>query len=322
MTARQAQSKLQRQLTSGAARTAGASPNGAGGSLTEVVTFEAVVRRVLVPLVREALRKDVTVACEITSGVGRYVLGSRRALSDLVGRATAEGIAACERGEVCVRIARQQRGFDPTDMLLVSVAIREGKEIRDLDSFETSMPLAEGESLEDTIVLAGMRVLVVVPSAYAARIQTAAVRRFGARVESADGAEEAEEHLRAACDEGHPFDVVYLDESTSGAEELFAAARDDASLGAPFRIVATALEDAAAWVTCGAESMLSKPVLPLELCDAVRDSGRKAPETIAIAAGAITRIPAAFVRRTSGTRRLDLAAVLSAVAVAPARQGR
>jgi CheY-like chemotaxis protein len=318
MSAQHAQSKLRRQFS----RTGGASPDGVGGSLTEVVTFEAVVRRALAPLVRQALTKGVAIACEITSGVGRYVLGSRRALGDLVARATAEGIAACERGEVCIRIARMQAGFEPTDTLLASVTIRDAEEIRDLESFEIMMPLAEGESLEDAVVLAGKRLLVVVPTAYAARIQTAAARRFGARVESAEGAERAEERLRAACLEGHAFDVVYVDESTSGAVELFAAARDDASLGAPFRIVATALEDASVWVARGAESMLSKPVLPLELCDAVSDAGRAPPETIEIAAGAITRIPSVGGRTVSGTRRLDLAAVLSAVAVAPARLRR
>jgi CheY-like chemotaxis protein len=295
-----------------------------GGSLAEVVTTEQTVKRALSSLVRQALSKEVILACEILPGVGRYVLGSRRQLGDLVAHAAGEGVAACEEGEVCVRIARQRAGLAPTDVVLVSVSILHGQAVRDLECLEASLPLADGEDVQDAIVLADRRVLIVVPTAHGARVQTTAARRFGASVESALESAAATALLRAAHSEGKPFDVVFVDEATQGAEELLGAARDDASLGGPSRIVATALEDAAKWEVFGAESILSKPVLPLELCDALRDSGRHEVElTLEQSAAAITHVPPGQPRRrASGIRRLDLAAVLAAVAVAPRRGKR
>jgi hypothetical protein len=303
------------------------SERSSGGSLAEVVTTEPSIKRALAPLVRHALAKDVSIVCEIMSGVGRYVLGNRRQLGDLVARAAAEGIAkASSLAEVCVRVARQRSGFAPTDTVLVSVSIlRGGQSIEDVACYEAVLPLAEGEELADAVVLADKRVLVVVPTAHGARVQTTAAKRFGASVESVLESGAATERLRAAHDEGKPFDVMYVDEATQGAEALLGAARDDISLGAPCRIVATALDDASEWTSRGAESLVSKPVLPLELCDALRDSTHVMTVDVAEAeATAVTQVPPFYrsKRRTSGIRRIDLAAVLAALAVSPTRARR
>jgi ATPase subunit of ABC transporter with duplicated ATPase domains len=89
--------------------------------------------------------------------------------------------------------------------------------------------------------------------------------------------------------------------------------------------VATALDDGSKWTSRGAESLVSKPVLPLELCDALRDSSHVTTVDVAEAeAAAVTQVPPPYPskRRTSGIRRLDLAAVLAAVAVSPTRARR
>lgn len=331
MSAQHARSKLTRRRSGSgdglSSLTGSASERSSAGLLAEVVTTEPSIKRALAPLVRHALAKNVSVVCEIMAGVGRYVLGSRRQLGDLVARAAAEGIAkATSPAEVCVRVARQRSGFAPTDTVIVSVSILSpGKDIEDVACHDAVMPLAEGEELADAIVLADKRVLLVVPTAHGARVQTSAAKRFGAVVESVLLTCEATERLRAAHDEGKPFDVMYVDEATQGAEALLGAARDDLSLGAPCRIVATALDDGSDWTSRGAESLLSKPVLPLELCDALRDSTHVVTTDLEEAeAAAVTQVPPPYPskRRVSGIRRLDLAAVLAAVAVSSTRARR
>jgi hypothetical protein len=304
-------------------RLAGSAPDRSGGACTEVVTTEPAIKRALVPLMGHPLADGVVVTCEIMPGVGRYVLGNRRELTDLVARAAAEGIAACGVGEVCVRIARQRSGFAPTSTVLVSVSVLRGREVEDIASFETSLPLAEGEEVDDRTMLAGKSILLVVPTAHSARVLTTAARRFGGTVEPMVNCALAELRLRAANLQRRPFDVLYVDESTVGAEELLCAARDDLSLGAPRRLVATALDDASIWIVQGAESTLAKPALPFELCEAVRDA-RHADESAAeVSEETMACIPPSRGRRrVSGTRNLDLAAVLAAVAVAPARERR
>jgi len=292
-------------------------------SLAEVVTTEAAVKRALAPLAREGSARGVELTCEIAPAVGRYVLGGRRQLSELVARAAAEGLAACGAGEVCVRLVRQHAGFAPTETVLVSVAIQNEDAIQDVVCVDAFLPPAEDDDSDEASVFAGKRVLVVVPTAHGARVQTSASKRFGASVEHAHDGTSATQQCRDAQSEGRPFDAVYVDESTPGAEALLAAARDDASLGGPHRIVASALDDASSWTARGAESLLSKPVLPFELGDAFVAVRHDADDEGVSPAEAVTRAPPSSKnRRASGVRSLDLAALLAAVAVAPGRGGR
>lgn len=323
MSAQYSQSKLQRRIASGTggSRLAGSAPDRTGASLTEVVTTELAVKQALAPLHRQVFASGVTVACEIMSGVGRYVLGNRRQLTSLVAIAAAEGIAACRAGEVHVRIARQYSGFDATDTLLVSITIQKGDVIEDISSVESSQPLAEGEELGDAIVLAGRRVLIVAPTANVASIQVEAATRFGASADCVHDDISAQELLRAGHRQGKRFDVLYVDEATSGAVGLLAAVGADASFGAPFRLVATSIGDASMWAE-RAESILTKPVLPLELCDALREAGHEVEKPSQESSEALTRVPPGGRRRSSGIRPLGLAATLAAGAVAPARDRR
>lgn len=320
MSADYARSKLHRRFASaaGVSRLAGSAPDRSRSLLTEVVTTERAIRHALVPFVRDALAGGVVVGCELLPGVGRYVLGRRRQLEELVALAASEGVAPGRPGEVWVRIARQSSGFDPTDIVIVSVAIHHGQAVEGVTCVEASLPIAEGDDAGDAKVLAGKRLLVVVPTAHGARVCMAAARRFGAGVTSGLDGAEAEARLRLAYRGGERFDAVYVDESTSGAEALLAAARDDASLGAPFRLIASADEDASAWAERGAESVLSKPMLPFELCDALAEamiSASSEPES----SSANTCVPPPARRRTSGMRSLGLAAALAAIAVRPGR---
>jgi len=325
MSSQKAQSKLHRRHASSSdlSRLTGSASDRSSRSLTEVITTEPAIKRALAPLVQQALSSGVAVVCEVLPGVGRYVLGSRRQLTDLIGLATAQGVAACHEGVILVRIARQQSGFAATDTLLVSVSLHGDGTVQDITYVEAAMPLAEGEESGDTIVLAGTRVLLVAPNAHDARIQSHAAKRFGACVESALVGADAQELLRAAYGEGKRFDVMYVDCAVPGAAALLLAARDDASLGTPFRLVATSSSEAAAWCERGAESTLSKPVLPLELCDALRDANHVDVNAMAVdsLAEAITCVPPGHRRRASGVRSLHLAAALAAVAVGPGRSG-
>lgn len=323
MSSQYSQSKLQRRIASrmGPSRLAGSAPDRSEASLTEVVTTELAVKQALAPLHRQALASGVTVACEIMPGVGRYVLGNRRQLTSLVALVAAEGIAACRSGEVHVRIARQCSGFDLTDTLLVSVTIHDGETVEDVNSVESSQPIAEGEDLGDAIVLAGKRVLIVAPTAQVSRIQVQAAKRFGASVDCVHDDVSAQERLRAAHGGGVRFDALYVDEATSGAVGLLTAAGDDTSLGGPFRYVATSLGDAAMW-TERSESILTKPVLPLELCDALREAERAVDNPAVPWSEALIRVPPGGRRRSSGVRTLGLTAALAAVAVAPSGERR
>jgi CheY-like chemotaxis protein len=286
----------------------------AGGTLTEVVTTEAAVKRALAPLAREGSARGIELTCEIASAVGRYVLGGRRQLTEIVARAAAEGLAASGGGAVNVRLARQHAGFAPTDTVLVSVSIHTGAVSKDVACLEACLQPAEDDDSDEATFFAGKRVLVVVSSAHGGRVHTSTVKRFGATVRYAPDGPSATQLLRDARGQLAPFDVVFIDEAVVGAEALLVAARDDVSLGAPHRVVASALADASCWLARGGESLLSKPVLPLELCD-VLVAGRTvelegSPETV-------TRTPPSGERRASGMRSLDLAALLAAVAVAP-----
>lgn len=323
MPAQNPRTKSSRRGASGGGSTRlSGSASSSRGTLAEVVTTEAAVKRALAPLAREGSARGVELICEIAPAVGRYVLGGRRHLSELVASAAAEGLAACTRGEVFVRLARQHAGFAPTETVLVSVSIQHGGVIRDIVCIDVFLQPADDEEPDEASVFAGKRVLVVVPTASGARVQASASERFGASVEQAHDGTSATRQCRDAQGEGQPFDALYVDESAPGAEALLSAARDDASFGAPHRIVASALDDASSWMARGAESILSKPVLPLELCDALVASRDDVEDAAISAAQAVTRAPPSTGRRVSGVRSLDLAALLAAVAVAPGRGGR
>jgi len=224
-----------------------------------------------------------------------------------------------------VRIARQHSGFEPTDKVLVSISIHDGNAVEDVVCVEASFPLADGQDLHDPVVLADKRVLVVEPTRTNARVQSAAIKRFGATVEAALEHAQAADRMRSAHKSGRPFDALYIDDSTAGADELVDAARVDASLGYPCSIVATAKEHVSSWVARGAHVALVKPVLPLELCDVLRDV---APHEAAESDGPHgCRDSPSMVRRRvaqgadpASQQRVDLAAVLAAVALGPLRQ--
>jgi CheY-like chemotaxis protein len=222
---------------------------------------------------------------------------------------------------VNVRLVRQHAGFAPTDTVLVSVSTRSAGVIEDVVCLEVSLQPAEEDDSDEATFCSGKRVLVVVASAHGARVHTSTAKRFGATVRYAHDGPSALQLLRDARGQHAPFDVVFVDEAAAGAEALVAAVRDDASLGAPHRIVASALDDASSWLARGGESLLSKPVLPLELCDAMV-AGRPDVEQSTTRSDAVTHIPPSAKRRTSGVRSLDLAALLAAVAIAPSGGGR
>lgn len=327
MSAQHARSLLHRRLSgSSVSRLAGSAPDRSGGLLTEVVSTEAAVKRGLVPVVREANAEGIDVVCEIMPGVGEYVLGSRRELTELVAAAAAEGVAASRGREVWVRIARQHSGFEATDTVLVSVSVQADGVVEDVGCYETAMPSAEEEDGEHVAAfLAGKRVLVVSPTTHSARVQSSSLRRFGAVVESAVDAAGAKECLRAAKAAGTRFDTLYVDDATHDVLGLLRAARDDASMGSPLRLVATVLESAATlWLAVGAEATLVKPVLPVELREAVDELRRQQTPTSRPAADPAA--PAAehprSEKRPSGVRRLALAEVLASVAVGSGPESR
>ena len=320
MSAQNARSLLHRRLTgSSVSRLAGSAPDRSGGLLNEVVTAETAIKRGLVPVVREAMADGIDVVCEIMPGVGEYVLGSRRELTELVAGAAAEGVAASRGREVCVRIARQHSGFAPTDTVLVSVSVQADGVVEDVACFETSMPCAEEEDGEQIAAfLAGKRVLVVSPTPHSARVQSSSLRRFGAVVETVCEASEAKECLRAAKAAGKRFDTLYVDDATHDVLGLLRAARDDASMGSPLRLVSTVLESASTlWLAVGAEATLVKPVLPNELGQAVSELRRQQKPTSrpAMDPAATAAEQPKSERRPSGVRRLALAEVLTSVAV-------
>lgn len=325
MSAQDARSLLLRRAGSGSAATrlAGSAPDRSGALLTEVVATERAVKRGLVPVVREALAQGLTLVCEIMPGVGEYVLGNQRELTELVGCAAAEGVAAARGGEVCVRVARQRSGFAPTDTVLVSVSVHRDDAIVDVVCLEASLPLAAGEEAEVASPLAGKRVLVLVPTVHGARVQRSVIEQLGAVVESVADTAHAAARLRAAKSAGTPFDVVYVDDGAGDVTVLLRAARDDASLGAPSRVVATVLESASAlWLAVGAQVTITKPVLPSELRDALLEVRRDHMPTVRVGPSAVDVAVPSSERRPSGVRRLHLAELLASVAVAPTRESR
>jgi len=186
MPAHRARSRLDHRVTSD--RTLVETAGRAGPStVTEVMTMERALKQALVPLASAALDREVDLVCEVLSDVGEYVLGDRRGFMDLVGRAVAPALARAVRGEVRVRLARQYAGFAPTDTVLVSVSIgHEGaRDVEDVEDVEIMLPIAQRlDEVEAARELAGLRVLLVVPSLHLSRVHSAAVRRFGALVEA------------------------------------------------------------------------------------------------------------------------------------------
>jgi hypothetical protein len=240
--------------------------------MTESMTVEGALKHALVGLTSAALSREIEVVCEILPGVGELVLGDRARFLNLVAGVVEPAMASARGGEVCVRLARQQAGFAPTDRVLVSVAVRRAGEIEDMESLEVVMPLVERDDEPGARVLDGARVLLVVPTQHLARLHGLAVRRFGARVEAVHDVQHAHDRMRAAAASGTPIHAVYLDDRALDVMQLLAQTRDDASLGMARSVVATALEAGPmrdAYAAAGAAATLSKPVLPLELRDSI-----------------------------------------------------
>src|SRR6185369_6831991 len=123
-------------------------------SISEVMTVERALKNALVPIASAALDRQVDLFCEVTQGVGEFVLGERRPFADLVARAAAPALVAAPGGVVCVRIARQHAGFDITDGVLVSVSTRHGEAIQDAEPFEVKLPIARVADVDPTRELA------------------------------------------------------------------------------------------------------------------------------------------------------------------------
>jgi CheY-like chemotaxis protein len=284
--------------------------------------MEPAVKGALASVVRDASELGVRVVCELLPGVGEYVLGNRRELSEALVCAVAEGVAASCGRDVCVRIAREQSPLAPTDTVLVSVSTRNESETEEVTCRAVLLPRAQPED-DGPALLAGKRVLVVAPSSLSASVQSAALGRLGAAVESVVGVADAGECLRAARSAGASFDVVYIDDDVTDATALLRAVRDDASLGSPSRVVATVLESASAlWLAVGAQSAIVKPVLPLELGVALAELCGDDDARVTMRVPPCDQDPdEASERRHSGAREL-LAHVLASVAVAPTQRNR
>ncbi len=289
------------------------------GTLSEVMTVERALKDALVPLAAAALVREVDLVCEVLPNVGECVRGERRALVDIVTRAAAPALSAAAGRVVCVRVARQIAGFAPTDKVLVTVSIRYEEELVDVEAIEMKLPAVEGG--EEDSGLAGMQILLVVPTLHLSRVHSATVRRFGAIVESVHDVQQARDRMREAARAGSPIDVLYLDDKTRHVAALLHETRDDASLGKPFGVVGTALDTGPTrdmYLSAGAALTLSKPVLPFELRDAmieVRDA------SVVQASPASDGLPLQQ-RRSSGTRRLPLASMVAALAIGGAPRRR
>jgi hypothetical protein len=242
-------------------------------AVTEVMTMEGALKRSLVRLASAALSREIELVCEVLPGVGEYVLGERRDVMDAVAKVVGPAMSAARGGEVCVRLARQWAGFDPTEKVLVSVSIRHAGRVEDFDAVEMTLPIAQREDdIEEAAALARVRVLLVVPSVHLARVHGMAARRFGALVEAVHDVQHAHDRMRDAAANGAPIDVLFLDDGTRQVSKLLEQTRADASLGSARGVVATALTtgpERDAYRSAGAALTLSKPVLPFELRDSI-----------------------------------------------------
>ena len=248
---------------------------------------EAALKAVLAPLAR---RLEGDLVCEITPGVGTTTYGDPECLAESVASLVQGAIAAGERSEIHVRVARQFAGWSPTTTVMVTVLAGEGGATREIGHEELVLPCADED--ESSAALAQTRVLVVAKSARMRRVCTRAAERFGAEAAEASDYDTAIARLRDHASRGSAFDAVVVDAVTvdAGLTRLFERLRADGSLGSPVTLVATVGvdRDRGAYVEGGATATLEKPVLPRELRDAI--AGARASAGAAVLARAAARV--------------------------------
>jgi len=291
-----------------------------GGALVEVVATERALKAALVPIATAARERETEVVCEVLPGVGEHVLDQGRELVERVAAAVREAVQRTKRSEVVVRMARQATGFDPSDLVLVSVAVHDDDKVEDVAFFELDLPRAANDTHADG-ALFGARVLVVAP-AKSARVQSAVVRGAAATATAVHDASQVKETLAAARAAGAPFDIVYVDDAVDGAMSVVELVHDDPAAEGAVALVASSVVDAderRRILEAGAFALLSKPVMPTELTVAVADA-RIAREVTRAAPPLKKR--ATHGKRSSGVRRLNLAAVLTSMGVVPRKTAR
>jgi CheY-like chemotaxis protein len=241
--------------------------------LRQVLAPERELERALTPVAVAARARAVEVLCDLLPGVGHYVLGDSPSFAAEVARATSAAVQAIApprdrafvRAEVCVRVARQFAGFDPTDGVVVSVTTAVGAARATTSDLELVLPKLDAVDEEPPIE--GARVLLVIPSARAARIQIANARAIGVEVVRAADADAARDAITRATADGAPFDCCYVDDGLPDHGISVLEMLRDLS-PASSRVIATATsrpEDRERLHDAGATTALAKPVLPSHL---------------------------------------------------------
>lgn len=244
----------------------GSSPRLRAPPRRQTQSLECTIKEALASL---DLGPEVDLVCEVVSGVGDLLQGDVGRVGNHVARAIAEarsqGVPAGTRQEFWVRFARQQAGFEPTDRVLVTVSTGEGAAQRELLVIE---PRLGREPTEEEDLSIASRVLVVTPSALAARVHRSAAVSFGAHASSVREVEAAVAELRSAALTRQPYDTVFVDDALPDrGRPLLALLTSDATLGRP--AILYAVGAGAVTPTNARTTVIAKPVLPREFARAV-----------------------------------------------------